>query len=187
MKHKINLVTVILLIILWFAILAAIALSGEAAGHADAPVVPGIEHVAGLDGELLHGLPDCTCSSSFGLNSSSFCTTSSDYELLVRVVMAESEGEPLEGKIAVANVVINRVRNRGQTVSEVIFAPAQFCTNSRFDLEPTEDCYKAVNMALRGYEVVDRDVEYFCEKSITFDYLTYVKSIGNHDFYKEKY
>lgn len=161
------------LVALWFTILIAIAINSEAA---DTPVMAGVEHVAGFDGELL-----------LAGNLPVICTTSTEYELIVHIVMAEAEGEPLEGKIAVANVVINRVRNRGQSVAEVIFAPAQFCTSERFELEPTEDCYKAVDMALQGYEAVDRDVEYFCEKSITFDYLTYVKSIGNHDFYKEKH
>lgn len=170
MKEVYKIVAAIWLFILWLAILAALTTDSEAAGEADA--VQGIEHMAGFDGELLASLPV-------------ICTTGTEYELMVHVVMAEAEGEPLEGKVAVANVVINRVRNRNQSVSEVIFSPFQFCTGSRFSLEPTQECREAVDMALRGHEAVGREVEYFCKKSVAFKDLTYVTSIGSHDFYKE--
>ncbi len=130
-------------------------------------------YCAGFDGQLLDNLPV-------------ICTTSEEYKLIVHIVMAEAEGEPFEGKIAVANTVINRVRNRGMSIEEVIFQPYQYCTGYRFKLKPTEECYRAVDAALSGYEAVGRDVEYFCENSITFDYLDYVTSIGSHDFYKDR-
>lgn len=112
--------------------------------------------------------------------------TPEEQELLAHLVMAEAEGEPLDGKIAVINVVDNRCRIRGQSVEDVIFAPRQFCTGARFDLEPTAECWEAVRQAMDGETVVPKDVEYFCERSLRFKQLEYVGRIGHHLFWKEK-
>lgn len=52
----------------------------------------------------------------------------SDRYLLAAIVYAESGGEPYEGQLAVANVVLNRLRSGyyGNTLSDVIYAPYQF-------------------------------------------------------------
>lgn len=112
--------------------------------------------------------------------------TPEEQSLLAHLAMAEAEGEPIEGKIAVINVVDNRCRIRGQSVEDVIFAPRQFCTGRRFDLSPTEECWEAVRRAMDGETSVPDDVEYFCEKSLCFKRLEYVMCIGNHLFWREK-
>lgn len=112
--------------------------------------------------------------------------TLEEQSLLAHLVMAEAEGEPIEGKIAVINVVDNRCRIRDLSVTEVIFAPRQFCTGKRFDLEPTEDCWEAVRRAMDGETVVPEDTQYFCERSLRFKRLEYVCQIGNHIFWHEK-
>lgn len=112
--------------------------------------------------------------------------TSEEQELLAHLVMAEAEGESMEGKIAVINVVDNRCRLRGQSVEDVIFAPRQFCIGRHFDLEPTEECWEAVRRAMDGETSVPDDVEYFCERSLRFKRLEYVMRIGNHLFWREK-
>lgn len=112
--------------------------------------------------------------------------TTEEQSLLAHLVMAEAEGESMEGKIAVINVVDNRCRIRGQSVEDVIFAPRQFCTGRRFDLTPTEECWEAVRRAMDGETSVPDDVEYFCERSLRFKRLEYVCQIGNHLFWREK-
>ena len=112
--------------------------------------------------------------------------TPKEQELLARLAMAEAEGEPIEGKIAVINVVDNRCRLRGQSMEDVIFAPRQFCTGKRFELEPTEECWEAVRRAMDGETVVPEDTQYFCERSLCFKRLEYVCQIGNHLFWHEK-
>lgn len=54
--------------------------------------------------------------------------TDSDFDLLSRLVQAESEGEPYAGQVAVAAVVLNRVNDPRfpKTVPEVIYEPYQF-------------------------------------------------------------
>ena len=89
--------------------------------------------------------------------------TAEERELLARVVYAESNTETLEGQIAVAQVVLNRVRSESfpDTVSEVIYQERQFSTAPILDsVTPTENNYEAVDLAFE-LEVVPYDVLYF--------------------------
>ena len=75
-----------------------------------------------------------------------------ELHLLQKIVMAEAEGEPYEGKVAVANVVLNRLRsaNFPDTIYKVIYQKSQFSpvANGRMKrVVPNEDSIKAVNAA----------------------------------------
>lgn len=89
--------------------------------------------------------------------------TAEERELLARVVYAESNTEPIEGQIAVAQVVLNRVRSESfpDTVSEVIYQERQFSTAPILSrVTPTENNYEAVDLAFE-LAVVPYDVLYF--------------------------
>lgn len=89
--------------------------------------------------------------------------TAEERELLARVVYAESNTEPIEGQIAVAQVVLNRVRSESfpDTVSEVIYQERQFSTAPILgSVVPNEANYEAVDAAFET-EVVPYDVLYF--------------------------
>lgn len=89
--------------------------------------------------------------------------TEDERELLARVVYAESNTESLEGQIAVAQVVLNRVRSESfpDTVSEVIYQERQFSTASILgSVVPNETNYEAVDKAFET-EVVPYEVFYF--------------------------
>ena len=89
--------------------------------------------------------------------------TAEERELLACVVYAESNTEPIEGQIAVAQVVLNRVRSESfpDTVSEVIYQERQFSTASILgSVVPNETNYEAVDAAFET-EVVPYDVLYF--------------------------
>ncbi|MEF2967601.1 cell wall hydrolase [Paenibacillus sp. M1] len=114
--------------------------------------------------------------------------------LLQKIVMAEAEGEPYEGKVAVANVVLNRLRsaNYPDTIKEVIYQKSQFSPvrNGRLNkVKPDEDTIHAVNEALNGRKEVADDTYYFLSLKLAKD-LTIAKTkdkakvIGNHTFYK---
>ncbi|MDR0268340.1 cell wall hydrolase [Paenibacillus sp.] len=117
-----------------------------------------------------------------------------DVLLLQRIVMAEAEGEPYQGKIAVANVVLNRLRsaNFPSTIKKVIFQRHQFSpvANGRFDrVKPNQDCIHAVNEALNGKKAVSDETCYFLSLKLADDLTvhhsqTLVKRIGSHSFYK---
>ncbi len=114
--------------------------------------------------------------------------------LLQKIVMAEAEGEPYEGKVAVANVVLNRLRsaNYPDTIEEVIYQKSQFSPvrNGRLKkVTPDEDTIHAVNEALNGRKEVADDTYYFLSLKLAKD-LTIARTkdktkvIGNHTFYK---
>lgn len=89
--------------------------------------------------------------------------TAEERELLARVVYAESNTETLEGQIAVAQVVLNRVRSESfpDTVSEVIYQERQFSTAPILgSVVPNEANYEAVDAAFET-EVVPYEVLYF--------------------------
>lgn len=66
--------------------------------------------------------------SSLVLVGSTSAADSKELECLARVVFHEARGEPLEGQIAVANVVMNRVQSSHfpNTICEVVYQPKQF-------------------------------------------------------------
>ena len=78
--------------------------------------------------------------------------------LLATIVAMESEWEPYEGKLAVANVIINRLLSGrwGDSIADVVYAKGQFYGANSGRVEQFqkkgfhEDCYKAAKEALSG-------------------------------------
>ena len=113
---------------------------------------------------------------------------------LSHIVYAEAGIEPLEGQIAVAEVVLNRVDKRcwPNTVYEVVFdtrAGVQFSpiSNGTIYLEPSKEAVIAAKLALDGADVVG-DSYFFLNPDIAnsgwFDRnCEYVTTIGSHRFY----
>lgn len=122
-----------------------------------------------------------------------------DYEALLRIVEAEAGGEDQNGKLLVANVVLNRVNNDlfPDTVWDVVMQReqgiAQFSptVDGRYqNVHVSEDTVEAVERALYG-EDISQGALYFCarEKADSdrlkwFDRnLTRLFSYGNHEFF----
>ncbi|QOS77393.1 cell wall hydrolase [Paenibacillus sp. JNUCC31] len=124
----------------------------------------------------------------------SYSVSDKELFLLQKIVMAEAEGEPYEGKVAVANVVLNRLRsaNFPDTIYKVIYQKSQFSpvANGRLKrVTPNEDTVKAVNAALNGKKEVADDTYYFLSLTLADDLTVAhsqkkVKTIGHHTFYK---
>lgn len=87
---------------------------------------------------------------------SKFRLTAEEYELLAKLVYAESRGEPFEGQVAVAAVVLNRVKHPSfpNSVKEVIMEPGQFLSvdNGMIGLTPGDEARRAVDLALEGQD-----------------------------------
>ena len=122
-----------------------------------------------------------------------------DYNTLLRIVEAEAGGEDEDGKLLVANVVLNRVNSEKfpNTVTNVVMqreqGVAQFSptVDGRFqNVRISEETYTAVERALYG-EDISQGALYFCarhgvdsEKLQWFDHkLTKLFSYGNHEFF----
>lgn len=80
--------------------------------------------------------------------------TDDEMDLFVRVVSAEAPNEPLEGQIAVAAVIINRVLSSQfpDTIRDVLLAPNQFCviSNGQVNRPVVDGAEEAVRRALAG-------------------------------------
>lgn len=125
--------------------------------------------------------------------------TERDIECLMKIVEAEAGCEDRIGKLLVANVVINRVRDAAfpDTVTEVVYQrnskSAQFSpvSNGRIDkVKVSEETKEVVYSALLG-EDVSQGALYFVarkyaeqDKVCWFDdNLTHLFSYGGHDFF----
>lgn len=115
-----------------------------------------------------------------------------DLQLLAKIIQIESGYEPLEGQIAVGNVILNRVKDERfpNTIKEVIFQPNQFppAANGKLDtVEPSESAWIAAEKVLRGEMVVEGAL-YFYNPKVTggsfFESRPLVAEIGNHRFIK---
>ncbi|MBE3589664.1 MAG: cell wall hydrolase [Firmicutes bacterium] len=98
--------------------------------------------------------------------------TPAERELLAHLVHAEAGNQPLSGRIAVAAVVLNRVKSGrfGRTVADVIYAPGEFESvgNYYFTSDPpTAEDREAVALALQGVDP-SRGALYFFEPSKTW-------------------
>lgn len=128
------------------------------------------------------------------LHSQAIEMNDGDIEMLERIVMAESGGEPYLGQIAVANVVLNRVKSKSypSTLEGVVFQKFQFSPVKNGVIRgqsPNESVKKAVAEALNGRMIVAEDTLYFVNPVLATDQTvprtkTPVKVIGNHTFYK---
>lgn len=122
-----------------------------------------------------------------------------DYDALLRIVEAEAGGEDQNGKLLVANVVLNRVNSEvfPDTVWDVVMQKeqgiAQFSptVDGRFqNVSVSDDTVAAVERALYG-EDISQGALYFCarkkadsDKLKWFDKkLTKLFSYGHHEFF----
>ena len=89
-------------------------------------------------------------------SSSSASIVSADHRLLAKLVYAEARGEPYKGQIAVAAVVLNRVRSSSfpNTISGVIYQRNAFtCVNNgSINNTPDSSCIRAALDALNGWD-----------------------------------
>lgn len=110
---------------------------------------------------------------------------------LSRIINAESGNQPLEGKIAVGNVVMNRVRDPKfpNTIYDVLFQKNQFSPAASGSIyrEPNEESVVAAMLVMDGAQVTPNAL-FFNAAGATSSYAArnraYVTTIGDHAFYK---
>lgn len=128
-------------------------------------------------------------------NSTSYCRTNYEKDLFCRLVNAEAGGESLEGKLAVATVLINRVKSGifPNSIEGVVYDKnwgVQFTPilDGRINLPASTESVKAVNKVLDGYRSFDASILYFlnpktAESKWIIENKVFFKSVGGHDFY----
>jgi N-acetylmuramoyl-L-alanine amidase len=118
--------------------------------------------------------------------------TEAEVDLLARIVRAEAQSESFEGKVAVAEVVLNRVESKKfpDSVKGVIYAPGQFqpVKNGQINKPADEQSFKAVQAALSNKEESVNGAVFFYNPAIAtnrwLDTRKTTAVIGNHVFKK---
>ncbi|GAE04848.1 spore cortex-lytic enzyme, lytic transglycosylase SleB [Paenibacillus sp. JCM 10914] len=112
-----------------------------------------------------------------------------DLKIMANAVYGEARGEPFEGQVAVAAVILNRVKSPSfpNTPHGVIFEPRAFTAvaDGQIWLEPNEQARKAVEQALNGWDPSGGCLYYFNPKTATSEWIwtrPQVKTIGQHIF-----
>ncbi|MTI66374.1 MAG: hypothetical protein FH753_07210 [Firmicutes bacterium] len=123
-------------------------------------------------------------------------SSSNDLYWLSRIINAESEGEPYKGKLAVGNVIINRVNSNDfpNTIKGVIFeyfnGIPQFSPVEEGTIynTPSKESIQAAKDALNYKRPVGDATYFFNPKKASATWIvnnkTYLTRIGDHVFYK---
>ena len=124
-------------------------------------------------------------------NSSSSSTSSSNVNLLARLVYGEARGEPYTGQVAVAAVVLNRVRSSSfpNTIAGVIYQKGAFnvVDDGQINLTPNSTATKAAQDALNGWDPTYGAIYYFNPNTATNKWIwsrPVTVTIGKHRFCK---
>lgn len=101
-----------------------------------------------------------TSSGNSGGNSGGGSASSSDLNLLSRLVYGEARGEQYKGQVAVAAVVLNRVKSSKfpNTVAGVIYQKGAFdvVSDGQINLSPNQTAKNAAQDALNGWDPSNR-------------------------------
>ena len=113
---------------------------------------------------------------------------------LAKIISCESEDEPMKGKVAVGNVVLNRVKSDEypNTIYSVIYDKKhgyqfQPVANGSINNEPVQAAFLAAKLCLEGENVVGNCMYFLNPDRATSFWIPqnkdYYTTIGSHDFY----
>jgi N-acetylmuramoyl-L-alanine amidase len=114
-----------------------------------------------------------------------------DIQIMANAVYGEARGEPYEGQVAVAAVILNRIDSPSfpNTAAGVIFEPGAFTAvaDGQIYLTPNEKAREAVLDAINGWDPSSNALYYFNPVTATSDWIwsrPQIKQIGKHIFCK---
>ncbi len=126
---------------------------------------------------------------SLGLSTGGY--SSSDLELLARCVSAEARGEPYQGQVAVAAVILNRVNSASfpGTIAGVVYQPGAFSSvdDGQINMEPTASSRNAAKEALNGFDPSYGSIYFYNPAKSTSKWIfsrPVITTIGSHVFAK---
>lgn len=124
-------------------------------------------------------------------SKSSGSVSSSSLNLISRFVYAESRGEPYKGQVAVAAVILNRVKDSRfpNTVSGVVYQSGAFTcvSDGQINLSPNDTARKAAQDAMNGWDPTYGAIYYFNPNTATSKWIwsrPMTVTIGKHRFCK---
>ncbi len=115
--------------------------------------------------------------------------SSSDINLLARIISAESRGEPYEGQVAVGAVVLTRVEHPSfpNTLAGVIYQPGAFSAidDGQFNEPVADSAYRAARDAINGWDPSGGAIYYYNPDRSTNKWIfsrPVITVIGKHRF-----
>lgn len=124
-------------------------------------------------------------------NSSGGTYSNSDLNLLAHLVYAEARGERYRGQVAVASVVLNRVKSSSfpNSVAGVIYQKGAFSvvSDGQINLSPNQTAINAAQDAINGWDPSYGAIYYFNPNTSTNGWIwsrPVTVVIGNHRFCK---
>ncbi|MDD4839548.1 MAG: spore cortex-lytic enzyme [Clostridia bacterium] len=149
-----------------------------------------------VNGLTQDGIVGAKTAASLGMSLSSTSTSSSssgyssaDVYLLAKLVYAEARGEPYTGQVAVAAVVLNRVKSSlfPNTISGVIYEPYAFTcvSDGQINYAPNDTAKKAAQDAMNGWDPSNGCIYYYNPATATSTWMKkrpVLLVIGNHAF-----
>ena len=172
--------------------------TGSVDGIYGSQTVKAVKYFQSKNGLAVDGIVGAKTAAALGMTlsgsssgSSSGSYSSSDEYLLAKCVYAEARGEPYVGQVAVAAVVLNRVRSASfpNTIAGVIYQPWAFtCVNDgQINLSPDNNAIKAAKDALNGWDPTNGCLYYYNPATATSSWIwsrPVMLSIGKHNFAK---
>lgn len=132
-----------------------------------------------------------TLSGSSSSSSSSSNTSSGDTNLLARCVYGESRGESYKGQVAVAAVILNRVKSSKfpNTIAGVIYQKGAFdvVDDGQINLTADSTAVKAAKDAMNGYDPTGGCIYYYNPAKTSNQWIRsrpIITTIGQHVFCK---
>lgn len=124
-----------------------------------------------------------------GLPTGSNSSYDSNVNLLARVISGEARGESYTGQVAIAAVVLNRVKHSSfpSSIAGVIYQPGAFTavSDGQINVPPTQSCYNAARDALNGWDPTGGSIYYYNPQTATNAWIrsrTIITRIGKHVF-----
>jgi len=121
--------------------------------------------------------------------ASSNVTRNDEVELIARLIHAEARGEPYEGQVAVASVLLNRVESASfpNSISGVIYQPLAFesVSNGQFNLRPTNENVRAARSAVNGWDPTYGALFFWNPSKPVNEWIwsrNIIRTIGSHIF-----
>lgn len=148
-----------------------------------------VRYFQSKNGLAVDGIVGSRTAEKLGIQLSSGKEEGTDAYLLAKLVYAEARGEPYQGKVAVAAVVLNRVRSSAfpNSISGVIYQPGAFSviSDGQISLSPDAEALRAAKDALAGADPTGGCVFYYNPKKTSNSYMLskpVAVAIGNHNF-----
>lgn len=164
-------------------------LSGTADGIYGAKTEEAVKKFQKNHGLTADGVAGPATLQKIGLPSGTSSSYSSNVTLLARVINGEARGESYEGQVAIAAVVLNRVKHSSfpNTIAGVIYQNGAFTavSDGQINLSPSESCYSAARDALNGWDPTGGAIYYYNPSTATSSWIRsrpVIKSIGRHVF-----